>query len=242
LSEYTLSRAGAAERPSPEVRILSKIELIRYTLGPFEQNAYLLVGPSGREAAVVDPGFDSGAILRDVERRGLAITLILNTHGHLDHVAGNSEFKRRTGAALAIHPLDRPYLAQLPEQAANFGLRVEPSPEPDLDLEEGCDLHLDGVLLETIHTPGHTPGGVCLAFDDRLLVGDTLFAGSVGRTDLPGGSWEILRASIRDKLFRLPASTVCYPGHGPETTLAEERRSNPFVADVPARDSRGGPR
>ena len=208
------------------------IEILRYTLGPFEQNAYLVVGPSGRLTAVVDPGFESEALLDAVERRGLEVVLILNTHGHLDHAAGNRSLKERTGAPLAIHPLDAPYLGRLRDQAAFFGLEAQDSPPPDLELCEGRAVPFDGGAFEVVHTPGHTPGGVCLRLGGRMWVGDTIFQGSVGRTDLPGGSWPDLLRSIRDKLFVLPGETVCYPGHGPETTLAEERRNNPFVSDA----------
>jgi hydroxyacylglutathione hydrolase len=209
-----------------------RIRVQRYAVGPFQQNVYLLLGPSGRKAALVDPGIESEGLLEVAEARGLEIELILNTHGHLDHVAGNRFFKDRTGAPVAIHALDVPYLDQIEQQGAAFGLRVQNPPPPDLLLAEGTPVRFDGVELDVIHTPGHTPGGVCLRFGDRMLVGDTLFQGSVGRTDLPGGDWRALVASIREKLFRLPGGIVCYPGHGPETTLEEERRHNPFVSDA----------
>lgn len=211
---------------------MEPLELIRLTLGPFEQNAYVLVGPSGRRAAVFDPGFDSERILDLVDRRGLDVELVVNTHGHLDHVAGNRLVTERTGAPLAIHELEVPVLQNLRAQAVAFGFSVSDSPEPDILLAERVPLRFDGIDLEVVHTPGHTPGGVCLRFDRRMIVGDTLFKGSVGRTDLPGGSWTALVDSIRGKLFRLPGDTICYPGHGPETSLDEERRENPFVSDA----------
>jgi hydroxyacylglutathione hydrolase len=211
--------------------MIDDLELVRFELGPFEQNAYVLVGPSKRRAAIFDPGFDIEEALGFLERRGLALDLIVNTHGHLDHAAGNRLVKERTRAPLAIHPADVPFLRKLDEQGSVYGFEVAPSPEPDLALEEGQALRFDGISIEVIHTPGHTPGGTCLKFGRRMIVGDTLFRGSVGRTDLPGGSWPDLVASIREKLFRLPADTVCYPGHGPETTLGHERLTNPFVSD-----------
>lgn len=207
------------------------LEILRFTVGPFEENVYVVVGPSGRRAAIVDPGIGSEALLQGILDRGLSLDWIVNTHGHLDHAAGNGFFKERTGAALAIHPGDAPYLRNLEAQGRAFGLTLAASPEPDVELREGSPLVLDGVPLEVLHTPGHTPGGTCIALGDRVLVGDTLFRGSVGRTDLPGGSWPDLEASIRRKLFRLPGSTVCLPGHGPETTIGEERSTNPFVSD-----------
>lgn len=207
-------------------------EIQRFTCGPFEENPYLLVGPSGTRAVLVDPGIESEPILDTIRSRGLTLEWVLNTHGHLDHAAGNAFFLRSTGAKLAIHPADVPMIRSLSVQAALWGLRAEDSPLPDLELEEGVPFPFDGLEIEVIHTPGHTPGGVCLRFDDRMLVGDTLFRGSVGRTDLPGGSWPQLLQSIREKLFRLPGATICHPGHGPETTLEDERRSNPFVSDA----------
>ena len=216
------------------------LELLRFTVGPFEENVYVLIGPSGRRAAVVDPGIGSESLLTGLESRGLEIELIVNTHGHVDHVAANGFYRDRTGARLAIHPADVPYLRRLAEQGRALGLALAPSPMPDVELAEGVGLLLDGVALEVIHTPGHTPGGTCIRFGGRLIVGDTLFRGSVGRTDLPGGSWPDLEASIRGKLYGLPGATVCYPGHGPETTIREERSTNPFVSDAAAETAAEG--
>jgi glyoxylase-like metal-dependent hydrolase (beta-lactamase superfamily II) len=201
-------------------------------VGPYQENPYLVIGPSGRRAVLVDPGLESEAVLEDARRDGLEIVMILNTHAHVDHVACNAFFKRETGAPLGIHPLDRPLLERMDLQAAVMGLTVHPSPVPDFDLREGEDLDLDGVPIRVLHTPGHTPGGVCLSFGEDALVGDTLFYRSVGRTDLPGGSWPDLVSSIREKLFALPDETRCWPGHGPDTSIGQERRANPFVSDV----------
>lgn len=209
-----------------------ELSFSRFALGPFQANSYLLVGPSGRHAMLIDPGLESEVILPAIEERSLKLDLIVNTHGHLDHVAGNRFFKDRTGAALAIHPLDVPYLERIQVQAAAFGVEAEESPPPDLELQEDEPLRFDGLDFQVLWTPGHTPGGVCLRLGGQMWVGDTLFRGSVGRTDLPGGSWPQLLTSIREKVFRLPGETVCHPGHGPETTLAEERRHNPFVSDA----------
>lgn len=209
----------------------NRIEILRFTFGPFAENPYLVVGPSGRRAMLIDPGLESEPILDGVRARGLEIALIVNTHGHLDHVACNAFFKKATGAPIAIHRDDRPLLGSLRGQGAMWGIAVDDAPEPDLDLRDGEVLDLDGVAIEIIHTPGHTPGGVCLRIGDRLFVGDTLFRRSVGRTDLPGGSSVALLASIRERLFVLPDETVCFPGHGPETTVGEERRHNPFLVE-----------
>jgi hydroxyacylglutathione hydrolase len=210
------------------------LEILRFTCGPFAENTYVVVGPGGRRAMVVDPGIGSEPVWDAIRERELEVELIVNTHGHLDHVAGNAFFKRETGAPIAIHSADVPFLRSVSAQGAMYGLRVEDSPPADLDLAEGVALEFDGTSFDVIHTPGHTPGGVCLRRGNQMLVGDTLFAGSVGRTDLPGGDWDTLVASIRGKLFALPGEVVCLPGHEGETTIGRERSTNPFVGDAAA--------
>jgi len=211
---------------------MQQLEILRFTYGPFAENTYVVVGPSGRRAMLVDPGFASEPVWEVLEERGLTVELILNTHGHLDHVAGNAFFKRMSGAPIAIHADDLPFLRNLGAQASMYGLTAEDSPDPDVTLVEGVALPFDGVTFEVIHTPGHSPGGVCLHRGDQMIVGDTLFRGSVGRTDLPGGDWDTLVASVREKLFRLPDGVRCYPGHEDETTIGRERAGNPFVGDA----------
>ena len=213
---------------------MQPLEILRYTYGPFAENTYVVVGPSGRSAMLVDPGVDSEPVLDDLRRRGLTVELILNTHGHLDHVACNAFFKRETKAPLAIHPADLPYLRAVRLQAELYGLHADDSPEPDTLLAEGTPVAFDGATFEVLHTPGHTPGGICLRRGDQMLVGDTLFRGSVGRTDLPGGDWDALVASVRRKIFSLPDGVRCYPGHEAETTVGHERATNPFVGDAAA--------
>jgi glyoxylase-like metal-dependent hydrolase (beta-lactamase superfamily II) len=208
------------------------LEILRFTYGPFAENTYVVVGASGRRAMVVDPGIGSEPVADVVATRGLSVELILNTHGHLDHVAGNAFFKRTTGAPIAIHAADQPFLRNVGLQASMYGLSAEDSPPADIELVGGRGLEFDGETFDVIHTPGHTPGGVCLRRGGQMLVGDTLFAGSVGRTDLPGGDWDALVASIREKLFALPDDVLCYPGHEGETTIGRERRTNPFVGDA----------
>lgn len=208
------------------------IEVRRFELGPFLANCYLLIGPSGKKAAVVDPGFEAQTVLDQLQDAGLELEWIVNTHGHIDHVAGNRLFKEATGAPIVIHPADEPFLAAVSKQGAMFGVEAEDSPPADAHFAEGTPFVFDGVSFDVLHTPGHSPGGVCLHHGEHLLVGDTLFAGSIGRTDLPGGSLPELLASVREKLFALPGETTCYPGHGPETTLAAEKATNPFVSDA----------
>jgi glyoxylase-like metal-dependent hydrolase (beta-lactamase superfamily II) len=211
---------------------MQPLEILRFTYGPFAENTYVVVGPSGRRAMVVDPGIDSEPVLDAVRQRGLTVALILNTHGHLDHVACNAFFKRETGAPIAIHAADLPFLRNVSRQASLYGLSAEDSPPAELELVEGVELPFDGATFDVIHTPGHTPGGVCVRRGDQMLVGDTLFSGSVGRTDLPGGDWNALMSSIREKLFILPDDVHCLPGHEGATTIGRERRTNPFVGDA----------
>jgi len=199
-----------------------------FVVGPLENNVYLVSDRGSRKAALVDPGLESEGILRHLERAGLQLELIINTHGHFDHIYANAFFKTRTGAKVLIHEKDLSGLRRLQDEALLFGLRATPSPEPDRLLQGGDLIELAGFPFQVLHTPGHTPGGICLYHDGMVFVGDTLFAGSIGRTDLPGGSYEALIASVQEKLFVLPEETVVYPGHGPGTTIGEEKRTNPF--------------
>ncbi len=204
-----------------------------FTTGPFEENVYLLTGKSGKVAALFDPGFESEFILDEIRGDGIEIVYIINTHCHVDHAACNAYFLRNTKAKLALHPSDKGYLSTLKEQGYFFGVRADNSPPPDVELKDGDLIAVDGLDLKTIHTPGHTPGGTCFYVEGLLISGDTLFAGSIGRTDLPGGSFEQLISSINDKLFPLPDDTIVYPGHGPQTTIGDEKRYNPFLTTEP---------
>ena len=199
-------------------------------LGPLDNNTYLLVGEGG-ETAVVDVGFDPEAVIDAIRSEKLSVTLLLNTHGHYDHVAGMRAVQEACGGEYWVHPADRPLIDRLTEQGAAFGFPPAQAPARAMDLSDGQTITLGGQPIRVIHTPGHSPGGVCFHFGDRLLSGDTLFAGSVGRTDLPGGSFEMLERAVRERLFVLGDAIFVYPGHGPETTLGEERRHNPFVGE-----------
>lgn len=200
-----------------------------FTVGPLESNSYLLVDETTREAALLDPGMESEPVADVLARERLAVTAIINTHGHFDHVFGNAYFKAKTGAPLLMHRADLDLVKRLEEQSLYFGFRATPSPSPDRFLEEGDEVRVGEIRLRVLHTPGHSPGGICLVTEGAAFVGDTLFAGSVGRTDLPGGSAEELLTSIREKLLPLSDETVLYPGHGPATTIGHERRHNPFL-------------
>lgn len=199
-----------------------------FVVGPLQTNTYLIIDDESRRAAAVDPGMGSEPVLGYLERQGLTLDYIIDTHGHVDHIFNNAYFKKSTQAKLLIHPEDVFLLEKLVANALLWGMRATASPPPDELLEDGQMLLLGNLSFKVIHTPGHSPGGVCLYLDGAVMVGDTLFAGSIGRTDIPGGSLETLLNSVRAKLFALPDETIVYPGHGPSTTIGEEKRFNPF--------------
>jgi hydroxyacylglutathione hydrolase len=198
-------------------------------VGPIMANCYILGCEETGLAAVIDPGDEATRILEAVARRKLNVTAILNTHGHFDHVGANAPLKAATGADIMIHALDTPMLADLASAGRMFGLRVENSPPPDRTLGDGDRIQVGNLTLEVIHTPGHTPGGVAFHTDGVVFVGDTLFAGSIGRTDLPGGNFDTLIHSIHTRLFTLDDAVQVYPGHMGTTTIGREKRYNPFA-------------
>ncbi|BCR05546.1 MBL fold metallo-hydrolase [Desulfuromonas versatilis] len=200
-------------------------------VGPLQVNCAIFSCPETGEAMIIDPGDDGERILELVRRAGLQVKLIVNTHGHFDHVGANRLLVEKTGAPLLIHALDVPLLQRAVEHAALYGLKAVPSPEPERTLNDGEVLSLGTRRVEVIHTPGHSPGGICLLAGNHLFSGDSLFAGSIGRTDLPGGDHALLVAKVRQKLLVLPGETIVHPGHGPDTTIAREKASNPFVGD-----------
>jgi hydroxyacylglutathione hydrolase len=202
----------------------------KLAVGPIMANCFIVGCEESREAAVIDPGAEVPRILEAVEKAQLSVKVIINTHGHFDHVGGNRALKAHTGAPLLIHALDAPMLSRLAEMAGAFGMRSENSPPPDRMVEDGDIIAVGRLTLEVIHTPGHTPGGISLAAPGRVFVGDTLFQGSIGRTDFPGGDFDALLQSIRTRLFPLGDEVTVYTGHGPETVLGQEKRFNPFVS------------
>ena len=200
-------------------------------VGPIQANCFVLGCGETLEAVVIDPGDEADRILHALAESSLTAKFIINTHGHFDHVGANKRINEVTGAPILIHPLDAPMLNQLSASAAAWGLAADNSPKPDRELKDGDNVKFGNITLKVIHTPGHTPGGISLHSSDFVFVGDTLFAGSIGRTDFPGGSFEVLKESIRNKLFLLGDHVKVYTGHGPPTTIGEEKRSNPFVGE-----------
>lgn len=206
------------------------MQIASFVVGPFETNVYVVSCPVTSKAIVIDPGIDSESVYHFIKRKGLVLEAIINTHGHIDHVYGNYFFKTQVGVPLLINKADVPLLSMVPAQATSFGLSPPQIVEPDGFLKEKDVIKVGEAEFTVIHTPGHTPGGICLYRPDIIFVGDTLFAGSIGRTDLPGGSYSELIGSIQTRLLTLPDKTVVYCGHGPQTTIGEERRFNPFLS------------
>ena len=200
-------------------------------VGPLGVNCLILGDKQSNEGVVIDPGADCDMVLGAVARLGIKVKYLINTHGHFDHVGCNKPVQEATGAEFLIHEKDLALLMMASRSARNYGLSVEDSPQPARFLTDGMRLDFGRRSIEVLHTPGHTEGGCCLLLRNENLVvtGDTLFADSVGRTDLPGGSHEVLMASIREKLMPLADETIVWPGHGPSSTIGRERRSNPYI-------------
>lgn len=205
------------------------MKIVQIPNGTFAENCYLVVDEAARECAIVDPGEEAGLILHKLRDTGARPVAIWITHAHLDHVLGVERVRAETGAPIFLHPADRPLYDAVPRQAAAYGLRCAPLPPPDRTWEHGDSARVGGLSFEVRHAPGHAPGHVVLVGDGHVLGGDVLFAGSIGRADLPGGDYETLLASIERELLSLPDATIVHTGHGPDTTIGRERRTNPFL-------------
>ena len=204
-------------------------------VAPFYKNGFVIGCEETREGVIVDPGDDVDQLLEAATRHGLSIKMILLTHAHLDHVTGVAKAKNALGVPVWLHKDDNFLYEQVVQQGMMFGLRVDQQPPVDRFYEGDEPLRFGRYIVRVRHTPGHCPGGVCLAVGREgeekviLFVGDTLFAGSIGRTDLPGGDLPTLLRSIRDVLFSYPDDTIVWSGHGEATTIGREKRSNPFL-------------
>jgi hydroxyacylglutathione hydrolase len=197
--------------------------------GVFVENTYLVIDEQTGQGAVVDPGEDTDMIAVALRDAGVTIAAIWLTHAHLDHLLGVSRIREETGAPVYLHPADRPLYDAVPQQGAAFGIPAAPLAPPDRAFSHGDTLRVGDLSFEVRHVPGHSPGHVALVGHGAVFAGDVLFQGSVGRTDLPGGDYDTLLASIRRELLALPDSTIVYAGHGPQTTIGAERRTNPFL-------------
>ncbi|HXI31723.1 MAG TPA: MBL fold metallo-hydrolase [Vicinamibacterales bacterium] len=208
------------------------------TAGPFQQNGFVVACETTKDAVIIDPGDGVGSLLAFADRESLAIRHILLTHAHIDHVTGVAEAKRALGVPVYLHRDDLFLYERVVQHGQMFGVRVEPQPPIDVFYTPGQTVAFGELQAAVHHTPGHCPGGVCLAIGrtgqapKELFVGDTLFAGSIGRTDLPGGDYNVLIASIRSVLFPFGDDAVVHSGHGPDTTIGREKATNPFLQNL----------
>ena len=204
---------------------------ITFAVGPLACNCTILGDEASRTAVVIDPGAEVERIVSILEARGWKPTAVVVTHAHIDHIGGAAELKRRTGAPVWLNPRDLALYGGLEAQAQWIGVPTPERTTIDAELNQRAKLSLGGETLEVIETPGHTEGSICLYLpaENKLFAGDTLFAGSIGRTDLPGGNYDSILRSLRERLLPLPDQTIVIPGHGPETTIARERAANPFL-------------
>jgi hydroxyacylglutathione hydrolase len=211
---------------------LSELEIIPFILGPVQTNSFLAADPASREAVVIDPSWDGQKIVRAANDRGWRITSVLITHAHFDHLGGVAGVVDHANPVptLALHPADL-FLWRMQGGAPLFGMKIDPAPEPTVELSHGMTIHLGEHVFEVRHAPGHTPGHVIFVCQAQktAFVGDVIFQGSVGRADLPGGDFDTLIESIHRQVMSLSDDIILYPGHGPVTTVGEERANNPFL-------------
>jgi glyoxylase-like metal-dependent hydrolase (beta-lactamase superfamily II) len=208
-----------------------KLILETFPVGPLQCNCTILGDPVTHEAIVIDPGEEISRIYGRLTEHGLKLKQILITHAHIDHIGGALKLKRLTSAPILLNENDLPLLKMMEEQAGWLGVETPETEAPDASLADGLTVGLESYPAQVVHTPGHTQGSVCLYFEplELLVAGDTLFAGSIGRTDLPGGDGRQILQSIHSRLLVLPEETAVLPGHGPLTTIGDEKMRNPFL-------------
>lgn len=212
----------------PIVSTPASMSVTPFAVGPFQENAYLLVDTGARRAVLIDPGEEAARLLRAVDAAGAELEAIWLTHAHVDHVGAVAEVKRRTGVPIFLHPLERPLYEGAAQHGLLFGVRIEQPPPADRDLADEDVLRVGSLEFVVMHVPGHAPGHVVIHGQGVAFVGDCLFAGSIGRTDLPLANGAQLARSL-ERICSLPDDTVVYPGHGPATTIGAEKASNPFI-------------
>ena len=216
-----------------ELRWEKRMIVKQYEVGSFAVFCYLIGDEETKEGLFIDPADDTDRLLSEATSKGInKINYIVNTHSHVDHIMGNARMAKKTGAKIVIHEKDAIFLTRTPSDLLHM-FRATQSPPADITVKEGDMIHVGKVGLKVIHTPGHSPGGMSLYADGVVFTGDSLFVGSVGRTDFPGSSWDELEASIRKKLYVLPGDTIVFPGHNygptPTSTIQYEKQHNPFV-------------
>ncbi len=202
----------------------------KIVVGPLQVNCFIIADDASKKAVVIDPGDEPDRIMDIIKTNELSVDYIICTHGHFDHVGAVSDLKQETGAKVAIHRDEVEIYSAALDMAAFWGFDLDPLPEPDMLLGDGDSIKTGGLSFEVFHTPGHSPGGLCLYGNDIVITGDTLFAGSVGRTDFYGGDIEKLKKSF-NRLMALPEATKVLTGHGPESTIGHEKRSNMFSGE-----------
>jgi glyoxylase-like metal-dependent hydrolase (beta-lactamase superfamily II) len=207
----------------------SNVRLEKLVVGPLLSNCFLVWDDDSKKGVIVDPGDEGHVILERVKGLGIEVECILATHGHFDHVAGTAPLKNALDADFLAHKDDMFFIDEGKRIARDWGFDIEQPSKPDRFIKDGDKIDVGSFILEVLYTPGHSPGGVSFLGQGMLFSGDTLFQGSIGRTDFRGGSMEELEKSIKTRLYVLPDDTIVYTGHGPRTTIGEEKSNNPFV-------------
>ncbi len=206
------------------------VKVLKHENGPFLVNSYLVINETSNEAFILDPGHDTAPLLEAIEKENLNLTAIVATHGHLDHVEGVTKVQETYNVPFIVNDGDRQLIETIPVQAGMFGVPAPGVPVISEVLPLSGTKEVAGLTMELLHTPGHSPGSVSIKIENIVFSGDALFNFSIGRTDLPGGNYEELISSIKDKLFSLPDDTTVLPGHGPGTTIGNEKKMNPFLS------------